>query len=140
MSVDLKEQVRKIVERKNLCSYMNDTKWNELRMAMMNDMPFLPPYILKFVFDDKPIGHASFCNNEKCMTDWHSVFAIDGQYFNSSFAVEWIKVRPKLLKHRGKLVELEVIDAEDIFVEILKKYSIPYECEEDGVYCIYGYR
>ncbi len=140
MSVDLKEQVRKIVERKNLCSYMNDTKWNELRMAMINDMPFLPPYILKFVFDDEPIENASFYNNEKCMTDWHYVFAIDGQYFNGSFAVEWIKIRPRLLKHRGKLVEPEVIDAEDIFVEILKKYSIPYECEGDGVYCIYGYR
>ena len=137
---ELKEQVRKIVEKRNLCSYMNDTKWSELRTAMMNEMPFLPPYILKFVFDDEPIGSKGFYNNEKGVTDWHSVFAIDGQYFNGSFAVEWIKIRPRLLKHRGKLVEPEVIDAEDIFVEILKKYSIPYECEADGVYCIYGYR
>jgi len=140
MSVDLKEQVRKVVERRNLCSYMNDTKWNELRTAMMNDMPFLPPYIIKFVFDDDPIGNVSFYNNENSMTDWYSVFAMDGQCFNGSFAVEWIKIRPIYLKHRGKLVEPEVIDAEDTFVEILKKYSIPYECEADGVYCIYGYR
>ncbi len=140
MSQDLKERVRKIVENRNLCSYMNDTKWNELRMDMMNEMPFQPSYILKFVFDDEPIENASFYNNEKCMTDWYSVFAMDGQYFNGSFAVEWIKIRPRCLKHRGQLVEPEVVDAEDIFVEILKKYSISYECEEDGVYCIYGYR
>ena len=38
MSVDLKERVRKIVQQRNLCSYMNDIKWNELRTAMMNDI------------------------------------------------------------------------------------------------------
>lgn len=139
MSVDLKERVRKIVQQRNLCSYMNNTKWNELRTAMMTVMPFPPPYLLKFVFEDEDVGNKRFYTDVYQLGDWYDVFAIDGAYFNSSFAVEWIKTRPGYLKHRGKLIEPEIIAAEDIFIDILKKHSISYE-EKDGVYCIYGYR
>lgn len=139
MSVDLKERVRKIIQQRNLCSYMNDTKWNELRTAMMNDMPFPPPYILKFLFEDEAVGEKYFHEDVNYLGDWYYGFALEGHYFNGAFAVEWIKVRPRYLKHRGRLIEPEVIDATDKFVEILKQYSIPYE-ESDGVYCIYGYR
>lgn len=130
MSANLKERVRKIVQQRNLCSYMNDTKWNELRNAMMNEMPFPPPFILKFL-------DVNYSGDWSC--DWYYGFAIEGHYFNGAFAVEWIKIRPRYLKYRGQLIEPEVIDAEDKFIEILKRYSIPYEVS-DGVYCIYGYR
>lgn len=139
MASDLKERVRKIIQQRNLCGYMNDTKWNELRTAMMNDMPFPPPYILKFLFEEEAVGDKSFYEDVYYLGDWYSGFAIEEHYFNGAFAVEWIKVRPRYLKHRGHLIEPEVIDAEDKFVEILKRHSIYYE-ENDGVYCIYGYR
>lgn len=139
MSVDLKERVRKIVQQRNLCSCMNDTKWNELRTAMIRDMPFPPPYILKFLFEDEAVDEKYFHSDVNYWGDWDYGFAIEGHYFNGAFAVEWIKVRPRYLKHRGRIIEPEVIDATDKFVEILRQYSIPYE-ESDGVYCIYGYR
>ena len=139
MASDLKEKVREIVTQRNLCSYMNNTKWNELRTAMMNDMPFPPPYIIKFLFEDEAIGEKHFSEDVYYLGDWYSIFAIEGHYFNGAFAVEWIKVRPRYLKHRGHLIKPEVIDAEDKFVEILRQHSIPYK-ENDGIYCIYGYR
>lgn len=58
---------------------------------------------------------------------------------NASFAVEWIKIRPRYLKRRGRLIEPEIIYAEKEFAEILAKYSIPFE-EIDGAYYVYGYR
>lgn len=139
MSVDLKERVRKIIQQRNLCSYMNDTKWNELRTAVMNDMPFPPPFIIKFLFEDEVVGEKDFQSDVNYFGDWYYAFAIEGHYFNGASAVEWIKVRPRYLKHRGQLIEPEVINADDKFVEILRRYSIPYE-ENHGVYCIYGYR
>ena len=138
MSTDLKEKVRKIIYQRNLCSYINDTKWNELRNAMMNEMPFSPPYIVKFLFEDKAEGEEFFFQDVYYSCDWYYAFAIENHYFNGAFAVEWIKVRPRYLKHRGQLIEPEIIEAENEFIEILKKYSIPYE-ESNGVYCIYGY-
>lgn len=142
MSIDLKEEVRRIIQQRNLCSYMNDTKWNKLRTAMINDMPFPPPYIIKFLFeetDDETVGNASFCREDVYYQgNWHSGFAVEN-YFNGAFAIEWIKVRPRYLKHRGKLVEPEIINAEEEFLKILKRYSIYYE-ENNGVYCIYGYK
>lgn len=54
-------------------------------------------------------------------------------------ALEWIKVRPRYLKYRGRLIEPEMIDASEKFEEILQRYQIPYEME-NGMYCIYGYK
>ncbi len=102
---------------------------------MMNEMPFPPPYILKFLFEEEAVGEKYFYKDVNYLGDWYNGFAIEGHYFNGVFAVEWIKVRPRYLKFRGQLLESEVISAECEFIEILKRYSIPY----DGVYCIYGY-
>lgn len=135
---DLKEKVRKIVQQRNLCSCMNATKWKELRNAMMDEMPFPPPFIIKYL-DTECIEEADFQNDVWHWGDWYYAYAVEGSSFDASFAVEWIKVRPRYLKSRGALIEPEIISAEDIFVVLLKKYGIPYE-ENDGVYCIYGYR
>lgn len=46
MTNEKRAEAFKIVKQRNLCSYMNDTKWNELRYAMLNKMPFPSPYII----------------------------------------------------------------------------------------------
>lgn len=116
---------------------MNDTKWNELRDAMMNEMPFRPPYTVKFLTDDESGDDLS--EDVYHTQDWYYALSMEGECFNAAFAVEWIKVRPRYLKSRGKLLAPEVISAEKEFVAILEKYNIPFE-ENCGVYCIYGYR
>ena len=125
----LKSRIADIVRERRLCSCMNDTKWAELRDAMMNEMPFPPPFTVKFLTDDSP------CAEEQ---GWHEAYVFEG-LFNGAFAVEWLRIRPCARKERGRLIEPEIIDAGRELREILEKYSIPYE-ENDGVYCIYGYR
>lgn len=138
MPKDLKEKVKRTVSEKGLCSCMNDTKWNELRSAMLEEMPFPPPYIVKFVIDDECFEEKDFQQDVYHTCDWYYAYSLDG-CFNAAFAVEWIKVRPRYLKNKGQLIPPETVSAEEEFRSILEKYSIPFE-EQGGVYCIYGYK
>ncbi len=136
MQEHLKKQAFNIVRKRSLCSYMNDTKWNELRNAMLYEMPFPPAYVVKTLFENK-------CPEEKSLLkptyygDWYEGFAY-GEYFNGGFAIEWLKINPRFLKHRGCLIKPEVIDASHDLENILEKYNIPYE-KQNYIYCIYGY-
>lgn len=140
MFEDIKKRALSVIEKRNLYSCMNDTKWGELRYAMLKEMPFPPPYILKTIFEDECPQEKYFQNDVTFIGDWNEGFLCDESLgVKGWFVIEWIKVRPYYLKYRGKLVEPERIDAAGKFEEILTKYSIPYE-ENNGVYCIYGYR
>ncbi len=134
----LKKKALSVVEKRNLCSCMNDTKWKELRNAMWNEMPFPPPFILKTIFEEGCPQESFFQTDVTYLGDWDESFLYDN-YLEMWFVIEWIKVRPRYLKKRGRLIKPELIDATGLFVDILTKYHIPYE-EKNGVYCIYGYR
>lgn len=140
MSGDVKKRVLSIMESRNLCSCMNNTKWGELRQAMLKEMPFSPPYIIKTIFEDECPQEKYFQEDVTWTGDWNESFFYD-EYSDEKgwFVIEWIKVRPRYLKYRGELMEPECLDAAGKFEEILAKYHIPYE-ENNGVYCIYGYR
>lgn len=132
-----------IIIQRNLTSYMNNTKWREFRTAMLEEMPFCPPYDYKTLFDGsdynkrdsvqhliKNEGPCSFCS-----------FDEESFFFLNYKAIEWMKIRPRFFTQEcGRLVKKEVwYDCEKEFVEILRKYQIPYEVE-NGVYTIYGYK
>lgn len=126
----LKKKVLALVEQRNMISVMNNTKWLELQNSV-KELPFLPPYELKFITDnyepqplDKDIRNTG---------NW------DDEVMLPFFNIEWIKVRPRYIKDRGRLIDGEVIDETDMFIEILEKYSIPYE-EDNGALIIYGYK
>ena len=139
MAGDWKEKVQRIIVQRNLCSYMNETKWNALRSAMMQEMPFQPPYIVKYLFDETCYEESKLQSDLFHTGDWYDALSADGQYFHASFAIEWIKIRPYYLKKAGKYIAPQEIHAEKELTAILEKYHIPYE-ETDGIYCIYGYR
>ena len=126
---ELKSEAFRAAQTKGLENCLSKEKWDILRQAMMNEMPFLPTYTAKFITDEEP------CTEE---INWHEAYVYEG-LFNGAFALEWVKIRPCTQKVRGKLIAPEIIDAGKELEDILKKYSIPYE-EENGVYCIYGYR
>lgn len=138
MHKTLKEKALQIILERNLSSFMNDTKWRELRTAVMQEMPFPPPYIAKTLFENSCKEERDFQQDVWYEGDWWEGLGFEN-YYHGYFAFEWIKVRPRYLKTRGRLLPPEMIDASAMFEEILNRYQIPYVIE-NGMYCIYGYR
>ena len=136
---DQKEKVRQLVEQRGLCSWMNDTKWDELRRAMTEEMPFAPPFVVKFLFEPAAAGEERFMRQDVShMGDWSQAYAY-GNCGHAAYAIEWIRIRPRYLKPQGRLVPPVCVSEEPELVAVLKKYAIPYE-KAGGVYTIYGYR
>lgn len=125
-----KARVMKTVAERNLVSVMNDTKWRELQGAVINTLLFPPPYQAKYLLEDR-LYPEEFETDVSYWGDW-----IEG--IVPFYSVEWIRIRPRYLKHRGRLVSPEVIDITNDFVKLLKELSIPYRLEND-TYIIYGY-
>lgn len=138
-----RERIADIIVRRNLTSYMNDTKWQEFRSAMFNAMPFQPPYDYKTLFDDSNYIAKNFVQHLINNEGPNSLCSFDPESFNflNYKAIEWVKVRPRFFTQQGgHLVKKKVwYDCEQEFVEILRKYNIPYELA-NGVYTIYGYK
>lgn len=133
---EFKKKVYSIIEKRNLCSYMNNTKWDEFITAVRNEMPFPPPFDIKYMTQENAPESKVLNEDVAYWGAWHGEnFPPREDYFN----IEWIKVRPRYLKYRGKLIAHEVVDESKTFEAILIRYNIPY-VEENGLYCIYGYR
>lgn len=132
MTDSLKRKVLNILEKRNLCSYMNNTKWNELINAMLNDMPFPPPYDIKYIDIDCPTDGMD--RDIYCYGDWYEPFLL-----TENVLIEWVKIKPVILKRRGLLIPPEVIDETQELIRILEKYNIPYT-EENNIFTVYGYK
>ena len=126
-----KDRVMRKVAERQLCSMMNDTKWKELQGAMAT-LPFPPPYQIKFVCEETATP-STFDADVTFWGDWGNECLLP------FYGIEWILVRPRYARHRGKLVSDEIVDETQEFVSVLAKFSIPY-MEKDGAYIIYGYR
>ncbi|MDE7365262.1 MAG: hypothetical protein K2N27_10370 [Ruminococcus sp.] len=127
------DEIAEIIQKRNLTSYMNNTKWREFVHAMDEEMSVAVPYDLKTLFED---SHDEYFDT---FYDYESFNYYD---FKS---IEWVKVKPVFseYKFRGMLIPDEEIafDVEDEFIMLMKKYSIPYEYDvENKVYIIYGYK
>ncbi|ADL52709.1 DUF6678 family protein [Clostridium cellulovorans] len=127
---NLKRSVMSLVEIKNMYSLMDTIKWNELKKALTK-LPFPPPYQLKLVTDtDEPDPFdEEFWNLEP----WNDEILLP--FFN----IEWIKFRPRYMKYQSDKLPEKIFDETDIFLELLKKHSIPYE-KKDNIFIIYGYK
>lgn len=138
-----RERIFDIIVKKNLTSYMNDTKWREFRTAMLKEMPFQPPYDYKTLFDDSDYISKSYVQHLIKNEGPNYFCSFDEESFNFLLykAIEWVKVRPRFFTlEGGQLVKKKIwYDSENKFIEILRKYNIPYELE-NGVYTIYGYK
>ena len=131
----LRQQVSEIVSKRQLTSIMNDTKWLELQRAV-DDLPFPPPYIVKCVTDENDFSIGILNEIPMYVGDWSNFYEEGLPPF---FNIEWIKICPRYGKHKGHLLDKEVLDETSQLVDILEKYFIPYE-EDNKTFIIYGYR
>ncbi|MDD7184904.1 MAG: DUF6678 family protein [Ruminococcus sp.] len=133
------EKLLKYINENHLVSYMNNTKWNEFRNAMINEMPFEPSYMYKLLDEEETGEYFSSLDG-----DCEGCDTYDEESFNflQYDEIEWVKVKPRYYeKIGGKLAYKKLFhDAESEFLEIMKKYSIPYEKIGECLYIIYGYK
>lgn len=118
------------ISERGLTSVMNATKWRKLRDAVMNDLPFAPAFQRKDVLESQPYPevfdtHVNYCG------DWPA--GID-----RSSEIEWIRVRPCRLVHRGRLVPDAIDDIESQFTAMLHRIGVPFLQESESI-LIYGY-
>ncbi len=120
------------IARRGLMSCMNNTKWNELRVAVRSELPFPPPFQLKSVLREKPDGEG-FDADVTYLGDWGD------ESMCPLFTIEWIRIRPRYLRHRGLPFAAEILSVETQLIEILDRYHIPYQHDGQSIW-IYGYR
>jgi hypothetical protein len=125
-----KRDVQAELARRGIGSLMNDTKWKEI-LVEINKLPFPPPYQRKDVLHSLP-EPSDFDYDVSYLGDWEEGIL-------PFFSVEWIRVRPRYLRHVAQLLPKTVVDCEAEFEKALQSLGQPYE-KFDGSIWIYGYR
>lgn len=110
---------------------MNDIKWTQLQRAIRRELPFGPPYQLKVVLNSHPEPE-HFESDVDYWGDWSD------ECLSPFYEIEWLRVRPRFLRRRGRLIAPEVQSVEPEFLAILDRYHIPHRCDGDTIW-IYGY-
>jgi len=124
-----KAKVRDAVQARGLVSVMSDTKWRELVAAVKN-LAFAPAFQIKDVLGPAPFP-PSFEEDV-----WHGGDWDEGLY--PYYSVEWIRVRPRILKGRGHLLPVEKEDIEGEFLAALRRIGVPH-CKRGECVEIFGY-
>lgn len=124
-----KAKVRAAVEARGLVSLMSDTKWREL-VSGVKKLPFAPAFQIKDVLGATPVP-PSFEADVWHSGDW-------GECLYPYYSVEWIRVRPRIVRHRGNYASPEVQDIESAFVAVLHEVGVPH-CKRGDCIEILGY-
>ncbi|MEM5594032.1 DUF6678 family protein [Niallia circulans] len=64
--MDEKQKVVTVVNKKQLASVMNNTKWEQLQKCVIDTLPFTPPYQVKYVLEDAPYPETLIEDVYKC--------------------------------------------------------------------------
>lgn len=132
-------KIRKIVQQRQLASYMSDSKWIRLLVAI-NRLDFAPAFMTKLLKD--PIDQnteTQFLNTVPWyFGDWQPFYQEGMPIFNT---IEYLIVKPMLSEHQGRLIADKILDQTDQFRNILKSLNVMYlEYEHNGSFKIYAYR
>ena len=126
----LKAEVEAELDRRGLASFMNRTRWGALRKAVAEELPFPPPFQLQDVRGPRQALWAS--DEVDHWGDWSA------ESLDPVLGIEWIRVVPRYLKHRGMLVSPETIDCSAQFRDLVTRLRLPWREDERGIW-IYGY-
>ena len=141
-SMEDKEKILEVIQQKNLIRVINDSTWEKFVNSVNQEMPFPPAFIIKYItqpfnakINNPAIENENFVADVRYFGDWKGESFPTKDYYST---IEWIKVRPRYLKYRGRLISPEVIDASNEFESILINHKISFEID-NGKYCIYAY-
>ena len=94
----LRAKVKAEVQRRGLASVMNQTRWEELRAAMLG-LPFKPVFQLQTVAGPRePLWSSDQVTSQGC---WCA------ECIEPFWAIEWIRILPCLWREEGALVPLK---------------------------------
>ena len=117
------ERLERCIQREQLVSVMNDTKWRELQAAMTSIQPRY---------------------RVKCLSDRSDQEALqserDWAYHLPLYRwIEWVEIDPICRERRGRLLPDIEHDMAPQILALLRERSIPHEMQSGGIW-IYGYR
>ncbi len=136
---ELRQETARIIEREQLVSVMNDTKWLQLQIAVLSIPDFRPAYRAEYLLDEtrqSPVFETA-PTYEGC---WDFIYEDDEFGFPPFFSIRWVSIHPRLAIHRGRLIEPEIIDRCDLMTDILRQNRIPYTTVDEHTFLIEGYR
>ncbi|HEX8661005.1 MAG TPA: DUF6678 family protein [Brevundimonas sp.] len=126
----LKVDIQAEMDRRGLAAFMNDTRWTALVKAVHEELPFPPPFQIQDIRGPRQPLWAS-----DDVDHWGGWSA---ESLEPVLAIEWIRVVPRYLKHRGMLIDPEIVDCTDQFRNLVKRLRLPWREDDRGIW-IYGY-
>jgi hypothetical protein len=118
------ERLQRYIEREQLCSVMNNTKWREMVEALQSIARFQVKFRVKCLRDAQPP-----------LDYWQGSFPYHVPTFK---VIEWLDINPLMKIHRGQLLDDEVIDFTDQVISALELKNIPHLREDEAIR-IWGY-
>lgn len=126
----LKAEIQAEVDRRGLASFRNRTRWAALSRAVHEELPFPPPFQIQGLTGPRQALWAS--DDVDHWGDWSA------ESLEPVLDIEWMRVVPRYLKHRGMLVSPEIIDCSALFRDLVTRLHLPWREDERGIW-IYGY-
>ncbi|HYC75653.1 DUF6678 family protein [Brevundimonas sp.] len=118
------------MDRRGLASFMNRTRWAPLCKAVHEELPFPPPFQIQDMTGPRQVLWAS--DDVDHWGDWSA------ESLEPVLSIEWMRIVPRYLKHRGMLVAPEIIDCTTQLRDLVKRLRLPWREDERGIW-IYGY-
>lgn len=121
------------IERHQLTSVMNETKWNRLNRAVSEELTYAPPYQIKYLGEDTLFPSDSLSEYEILWGEWDEI------WLESPLrSIEWIRLRPSVLLYKGVIIDPDVCDLSTELISILEREKIPFILESETIQ-IFGY-
>lgn len=120
-----KDPIASYINRNQLASVMNKTKWRELAALMTSNSEFDPKVRVRGVLDETQVtgfSHLDWEWVERGETNW----------------VEWMEIDSIRRDYIGRLIDENEIDFTEWVRAALLSKTIPFE-ETDGIFKIRGY-
>lgn len=125
-----RERVQAEAHRRGLIPAMTEADWRSV-MAAVSALPFPPPYQRKDILMLAP-QPAVFDADVAYHGDW-----VEG--IHPLYAIEWIRIRPRFLKHVAQRLPPVLVDIQPELERALKAVGQPYNQAADSIWLV-GYR